>query len=61
MWQEEKSRWMKERSKNIASIRKHAIKVNWWGDIYKGGKLSLKQFSNNMDSKFYVNILKENV
>ena len=27
--------------------------------IYKGGRLSLKLFTNNMDSKFYVNILDE--
>ena len=50
---------MKEGSKNIKSIRKHAKKINWWRGIYKGGRLSLKLFTNNMDSKFYVNILDE--
>ena len=29
------------------------------GGIYKGGRLSLKLFTNNMDSEFYVNILDE--
>ena len=49
---------MDERIKNIASIRKHAKKVNWWG-IYKGGRLSLRLFTNYMESEFYVNILEE--
>ena len=47
---------MKEGSKNITSIRKHAKKVNWLGGIYKGGRLSLKLFTDNMDYEFYVNI-----
>ena len=59
MWQEEKRSWMKEGSKNITSIRKHAKRVNWWGGIYKGGKLSLKLFTNYMGSEFYVNIIDE--
>ena len=54
-----KRRWMKEGCKNIISIRKNAKKVNWRGGIYKGGRLSLKLFTNNMDSEFYVNILDE--
>ena len=59
MWQEKKRRWMKEGSKNITSIRKHAKKNNWWGWICKGGRLSLKLFTNNIDYEFYVNILEE--
>ena len=54
-----KRRWMKEESKNITSIRKHAKKVDWWGGIYKWGRLSLKLFTNNMNSEFYANILDE--
>ena len=29
------------------------------GGIYKGGKLSLKHFTNNMDFEFYINIFDE--
>ena len=50
---------MKEGNKNITSIRKHAKRVNWCGGIYKGGRLSLKLFINNMNPEFYVNILDE--
>ena len=51
---------MKEGSKNITSIRKHAKKVNWLGGIYKEGRLSLKLFTNKHGySEFYVNILDE--
>ena len=34
-------------------------KVNCWGAICKGGKCSLKLFTQNMDAEFYVKILKE--
>ena len=52
-------RWMKKGDKNITSPRKYSKKVNCWGAICKGGKCSLKLFTQNMDAEFYVKILKE--
>ena len=45
--------------KNITSLRKYAKKVNVWGAIKKGFKISLKLFAQNMDKEYYVRILKE--
>ena len=45
--------------KNITSLRKYAKKVNAWGAIKKGVKISLKLFTQNMDKEYYVGILKE--
>ena len=50
---------MKKGDKNITSPRKYSKKVNCWGAICKGGKCSLKLFTQNMDAEFYVKILKE--
>ena len=50
---------MKKGDKNITSPRKYSKKVNCWGAIWKGGKCSLKLFTQNMDDEFYVKILKE--
>ena len=57
----DEKRWKKTRKdeKNITSIRKYSKKVNCWGAIFKGGKCSLKLFTQNMDAEFYVKILTE--
>ena len=52
-------RWLKKDEKNITSLRKYSKKVNCWGAICKGGKCSLKLFTQNMDAEFYVKILTE--
>ena len=48
-----------EDEKNITSQRKYAKKVNAWGAIKKGIKISLKLFTQNMDKEYNVGILKE--
>ena len=40
-------------------IKKVFKKGNCWGAICKGGKCSLKLFTQNMDAEFYVKILTE--
>ena len=54
-----KRRWLMKDEKNITSLRKYAKKVNAWGAIKKGVKISLKLFTQNMDKEYYVGILKE--
>ena len=54
-----KRRWLMKNEKNITSLRKYAKKVNAWGEIKKGIKISLKLFTQNMDKEYYVGNLKE--
>ena len=52
-------RWMKKDQKNTTSIRKLSKKVNVWAAISYNSKSSIKTFTQNMDSEFYVEILME--
>ena len=52
-------RWMKKDQQNTTSIRKLSKKVNVWAAISNNGKSSIKTFTQNMDSEFYVEILME--
>ena len=52
---------MKKDQQNTTSIRKLSKKVNVWAAISYNGKSSIKTFTQNMDSEFYVEILMENI
>ena len=52
-------RWMKKDQQNTTSIRKLSKKVNVWAAISYNSKSSIKTFTQNMDSEFYVEILME--
>ena len=52
-------RWIKKDQRNTTSIMKLSKKVNAWAAILYNGKSSIKTFTQNMDSEFYVGILME--
>ena len=54
-----KRRWLIKDENNITSLRKYAKKMNAWGAIKKGVKISIKLFSQNMDKEYYIGILKK--
>jgi len=54
-------RWHKKGKRPIRRIPKDRTKIFAWGGFYKNGKTSLFCFSQIMDAKFYVNILRDHI
>ncbi len=51
--------WKPKNEENIHMVSKNIPKVNLWGAFCWHGKISLKLFTHNLDSAYYVEILEK--